>query len=162
MHGRKSNDHHLIEAGPKCLANTDLKKYNPEIHPYIVHTLAQLSYNQDQMAQMFGISTRKFKMWLKEHDELRIQWRFGAENPLKLVESSLYRLTQTHTLSSTEITYDADGNVKQKKVTIKEVDPDISAVFRYLCAKNWAEWSGAKEGGNQTCNIVIAKEDSRL
>lgn len=143
------------------LPSLDLGRYDEKVHPPIAHTLAQLGYSQKQTSEVLGISQRTFTLWLKKHDELNKQWYQGIESAEKMVESSLFSITQPHKKVTEEIWYDENGNIEKKKEKTEDVDPDSRACLRWLGIHD-EKWREEKQAQMQGVTVVINKEDAEL
>lgn len=134
-----------------------LSKYNSEYHDDWAWSLAIKGATNEEIAEAFGISTRTFIRWEKEHESLRDAVLRGKCAADAKVEKSLFQRAIGFTVEDTERTVDIDkdGNPKPVRVrtTKKNVPPDTMAIMYWLNNRKRNQWSQRQE-------TTITAEDS--
>ena len=73
-------------------------------------------------------------------------------------------MCQPHILTSTEVTYDSNGNIERTKVVQREQDPSVTAIFKYLLNKDRENWSESTNGtiDGHKITVIIDKDDQDI
>ncbi len=145
-----------------------ISKYNPEYHDDWAWSLAIKGATNEEIADAFGISTRTFIRWKKEHESLGDAVDRGKFIADAKVEKSLYQRATGYEVTDTERTadMDKDGNskpVRVKKVT-KHIVPDTMAIMFWLNNRKRLQWSQRQEmsltSGDDSDDVLIYLPDN--
>ncbi len=145
-----------------------ISKYNPEYHDDWAWSLAIKGATNEEIADAFGISTRTFIRWKKEHESLGNavdQGKFIADAK---VEKSLYQRATGYVVTDAEriIETDKDGNPKpvRVKTMTKNIVPDTMAIMYWLNNRKRLQWSQRQEvsltSGDESDDVLIYLPDN--
>lgn len=128
----------------------NLSKYNPKYHDDWAWSLAIKGGTNDEIAQAFGISTRTFIRWRREHESLETAVTEGKDIADAKVEKSLYQRATGYQITDEERTIEMDPRTGEQrparvKKTIKNVVPDTMAIMYWLNNRRRAQWSQRQE-----------------
>lgn len=103
----------------------------------------------EQIAKNIGITDRTLYAWMKEYSPISQTLKKGREVVDIEVENALLKRALGYTYR--EVTYEEDnGELKKKKVVVKEVVPDTTAQIFWLKNRKPEDWRDKK-------NIEVSK-----
>lgn len=141
-----------------------LSKYNSEYHDDWAWSLAIKGATNEEIAQAFGISTRTFIRWRREHESLDKAVTEGKDIADSKVEKSLYQRALGYKVTDAEKIVDLDLQTgEQKSMRVKTVEknivPDTMAIMYWLNNRRRTQWSQRQEvalsAGDDSEDVVI-------
>lgn len=133
---------------------------------------ARAGLTDEQIAKSIGVSRSTLSEWKKKHETIREALSTGKEFADRMVENSLFKMTQGYTMNVKKafkvkkIEYDDTGKKKVEKEELQYaeeteyVSPDIKAIMFWLKNRKpdiWREKIVDKEGdeGGNTGVVVL-------
>lgn len=120
-------------------------KYNPDLHPALVESLAREGLTNTEIAEDLGIDRATLHNWQNAHKEFFDSIKRGKETPDDNVEKSLYRRALGYEYTETKITKNEDGVVVKTETTVKQVAPDVGAQCMWLKNRRPQDWRDKQE-----------------
>lgn len=131
---------------------------------------ARAGLTDEQIAKSIGISRSTLSDWKKKHESIRIALSTGKEFADRMVENSLYKMTQGYTVKIKKafkvkkVEYDNTGKKKSEKEELayaeetEYVNPDIRAIMFWLKNRKpeiWREKIIEKDDGDSVGTGVV-------
>lgn len=99
-------------------------KYDPKAHLPVIRKLAERGLTEEEMAGVLGVATSTLSLWKVEHPEFSEAIREGKQNPVRVIEESLYHLAKGYTYSEMGIERTKHPDVRAIQFYLKNVAPD--------------------------------------
>lgn len=112
---------------------------------------ARAGFNDEEISKHIGISRSTLSDWKKKHESIKIALSTGKEFADRMVENSLYKMTQGFNVKVTKAfkvrktEYDETGKKKSEKEEleyaeeIQYIEPDVKAIIFWL-KNRMPEW----------------------
>lgn len=120
-------------------------KYNATWAPLMAKRFATLGMNERDIAKEMGIAESTLNKWKKDHPEFAKELKKGKEEPIHIVENSLYKNAQGYYVEEKKEVFDGDGNLKYYEVYTKWMRPDNGSMAFYLTNKDGENWKRLKQ-----------------
>lgn len=112
--------------------NNQRLEFKEENFLIFVERLAAQGLTQKNLADILGVEVRTVVRWLSENPELRRAWERGRIHPDHLVEQALFRRAIGYQYKHIDTEYGTDGKELRKKVSVKEMPPEVIAQIFWL------------------------------
>lgn len=114
---------------------------------YIEDRLA-FGMTESDLAASLGVARTTYYKWKDTKPEFYRAIERGKLGQIQLVENQLLKKILGYSVEETEELQDNDGNVMQRKVKTKFINPDTTSMIFYLKNRNPEEWKDRVENHN--------------
>ena len=121
-------------------------KYKPEYCQQAYVACADLGAQDENLAKLFGVSKTSLNNWKRQYPELLASLKRGKDEfDCREVESSLLKRATGYQYEEIHIIKNQNGK-DMKKIIIKTVPPDSTAIIFYLKNRQPKRWRDGKNG----------------
>ena len=150
------------QTGRTDIVRAGKHEYNSQVTPLIVKAMVSVGATQPKIAAELGISRATLNRWLKQYPELKTAYDLGMQDDLQMVEASFFHMCMPHFLEEQEVHYNKDGEIIKTVKKVKQVDPNVQAMYRYLICKGRDVWTAEGAVNMPNVKITIEKTDENL
>lgn len=129
-------------------------KYDPDVHPVIVRSLARTGYTADEIAEKLRVARSTLFRWRDAHPELRDALKEGRAFADGMVEDALYKAACGFTRKTVRKRKTPQGITVEE--VLEDVPPSATAQIYWLKNRKPEQWRDRREVD------VTADSDARI